>query len=141
MRRRAERGAGVCSVLFIHVWSPDALGEPSGQRGQFTDRSVSVCVVTLQAPREEQMARCTGRERAFYSLFRSFSRYLLHIAEDTAMNQTNVDPASKEPRGTRTLSGNPEERHWCCENVEWAFFWFGGREGSPEEATHKLRLE
>ena len=117
MRRRAERGAGACSVLFINVWSPDVLGEPSGRRGQFTDRSVSVCVVTPQAPREEQVARCTGRERAFYSLFHSFSRYLLHIAEDTAMNQTNVDPASKEPRGTQTLSGNPKERYWYHENV------------------------
>ena len=33
-------------MLFINVWIPDVLGEPSGWCGQFTDRSVGVRLVT-----------------------------------------------------------------------------------------------
>lgn len=43
----------------------------------------------------------------------SFQQIFLEHCWDTAMNQTNVDPASKEARGTQTLVSNPEFPLWC----------------------------
>lgn len=71
--------------MFINEWSPDVLGEPAVSerlRGHTTG---------TEGGADSQVQR---REGALYSVFPSFSKYLLSTAGGRAMNQTNVDPAS-----------------------------------------------